>query len=158
MGGRRSRFKHLVTKRSFRSKKKSCRANYRLPSYSKIDLQTIFRGDFYTIPVQKTPPRPVEPLELLEHLKIKLKSTQILETNIWNFTVTPKNNPLYYLELRTLHQGKLGLHLERTWVLSSGNARTALDWHQEVLVGSQLLNLPLVFPKAIKVIDYSLRQ
>ena len=52
-------------------------ANYRLPKCSKIDLQTIFQDDFYIIPSQKTVPRPAEPLELSENLKIEAKSTQI---------------------------------------------------------------------------------
>ena len=57
------RFKNVIYKQ------KSCRANYRLPKCSKIDLQTIFRNDFYTIPTENTSPRPPEPSESAEHLK-----------------------------------------------------------------------------------------
>ena len=36
----------------------------------KVDLQTLFGDDFYTIPIQKALPRPPEPSELPENPKI----------------------------------------------------------------------------------------
>ena len=54
----------------------SCRANYRIPKYAKIDLQTRFLDHFYTIPTYKNLPGPPEPWELAENFKIQLKSTQ----------------------------------------------------------------------------------
>ena len=56
-------------------KQKRCRANYRLPKYSTIDLQIIFGDDFYTNPIKKTPPKPPEPSESSKHLKIQFKKT-----------------------------------------------------------------------------------
>ena len=65
------RFKNVIYKQN------SCRANYRLPKYLKVDIRTIFGDDFYTIPLYKTLPGPPEPLELPENPQLKLKSIQI---------------------------------------------------------------------------------
>ena len=55
-------------------KQKRCRAHYRVPKCSKIDLQSKLLDDFYTIPHWKIVPGPPEPLELFENFKIQLKS------------------------------------------------------------------------------------
>ena len=83
------RFKNVIYKQ------KSCRANYRLPKYSKFNLQTIIWNGFYTIPTQKILPGLPEPLELSENLKSKSKSTQIF-SKICKIRPSPQKFPPLY--------------------------------------------------------------
>ena len=56
-------------------------------------FENIFWHTFYTIPIYKLAPRPAEPFELLENLKIYLKSTQIFKKNLQKSTDRSKVPP-----------------------------------------------------------------
>ena len=90
------RFKQIIYKPN------KFRANYRIPKYSKIDIQTIFGDEFYTNAIEQNLGQTARTIRIAsENHKYQLKSTQVFPRNSKNQVSPQEFNHLLQCQLRS---------------------------------------------------------